>query len=111
VGVHTSLFVDSSGKVHISYYDITNVDLKYATCSSACTIEGSWLKLAADTVGDVAQYTSLFVDASGKVHISYWDITNGDLKYIALPSTYPIEAAESSIKSSYAVPLSITGAP
>ena len=31
VGSFTSITLDSSGNVHISYYDETNTDLKYAT--------------------------------------------------------------------------------
>ena len=35
VGMHTSLALDSNDVVHISYTDMTNSDLKYATCSSS----------------------------------------------------------------------------
>lgn len=76
---HTSLALDSSDNAHISYYDSTSGDLKYATNAS-----GSWVIETVDNVGDegyVGRYTSLGLDSSDKVHISYEDLTNGDLKY------------------------------
>ena len=81
VGPYTSLAVDASGRVHVSYYDGTNGDLKYATCAASCTSAGSWQTVAVDQSQNVGQYTSLAVDASGRVHVSYYDETNGDLKY------------------------------
>jgi hypothetical protein len=76
VGFCTSLALDASGKVHISYHDLTNGDLKYATNAS-----GAWKTFTLDAAGTVGWYTSLAIDAAGKVHISYHDLTNNDLKY------------------------------
>ena len=76
VGSDASLALDASGHVHISYYDLTNGDLKYATNAS-----GSWVYTTLDSTDDVGWYTSLALDASGGIHISYYDLTNGDLKY------------------------------
>ena len=64
------------GKVHISYYDDYNGDLKYATNGTE-----SWVTTTVDS-GDVGLYTSIAVDTSGKAHISYFDDYNGDLKYV-----------------------------
>ncbi|MFO0794371.1 MAG: hypothetical protein U0586_09950 [Candidatus Brocadiaceae bacterium] len=52
--------MDTTGKVHISYYDKTNGDLKYATNTT-----GSWVKTTVDSSGDVGRYTSLAVDKQG----------------------------------------------
>jgi hypothetical protein len=73
---NTSIATDSNNKVHISYYDATNGDLKYATNTS-----GSWVIQTVDSAGNVGGYTSIAVDSNNKVHISYYDATNGDLKY------------------------------
>jgi hypothetical protein len=74
--VNTSIATDSNNKVHISYYDATNDDLKYATNAS-----GSWVTQTIDSAGDVGGYTSIAVDSNNNVHISYYDATNGNLKY------------------------------
>ena len=76
VGVYTSIAVDGSGYPHISYFDATNGDLKYAKWTGS-----SWSKATVDSAGDVGQFTSIALDGSGYPHISYLDNTNGDLKY------------------------------
>lgn len=72
----TSLAVDSSGKIHIGYYDSTGADLKYATNSS-----GAWVTSTVDSGGDVGTSLSLALDSNGKVHMTYRDNTNLDVKY------------------------------
>jgi hypothetical protein len=80
VGAYTSLAVDGSGRLHVSYFDATNRDLKYATCAAACAT-AAWQAATVDAAGDVGGYTSLAVDGSGRLHVSYEDATNRDLKY------------------------------
>ena len=79
VGEGTSISVDSNDAVHISYYDSTNTNLKYATCSSSCTSASSWTISTLDSVGNVGSRTSIAIDSNDAVHISYHDITIGDL--------------------------------
>ena len=79
MGCDTSLGVDGAGKVHISYYDVSNGDLKYATDAS-----GAWKTYTVDAAGDVGWNTSLALDGAGKVHITYLDYYNADLKYVTL---------------------------
>jgi len=76
VGSFASIALDSKGKAHISYYDVTNDELKYATNAS-----GAWVITTVDSSGDVGGYTSIALDSYGKAHISYYDWTNDDLKY------------------------------
>jgi hypothetical protein len=75
--VNTSIATDSNNKVHISYYDLSNGDLKYATAYPS----GSWVIQTVDSTGDVGGDTSIATDSNNKVHISYYDGSNRDLKY------------------------------
>jgi hypothetical protein len=40
-----------------------------------------WTTYTIDSIGNVGTHTSIAVDANEKVHISYYDFTNGKLKY------------------------------
>ena len=80
-GYDTSLGVDGNGRLHVSYLDPTNADLKYATCAASCTTATSWQTAVIDHSWNVGYHTSLAVDGSGRVHVSYQDQTNYDLKY------------------------------
>ena len=84
VGQHTSLLV-VDGNPAISYYDTTNGDLKYVRADS---VDGStWgnSPVTVDSTGTVGRYTSLLV-IDGNPAISYFDSTNGDLKYVRADS-------------------------
>jgi len=62
----------------MSYYDTTSNDLKLAVCrDSACT-EATFVVV--DAVGNVGQHTSLTLDGNGFPVISYYDVTNADLR-------------------------------
>ena len=81
-----SIAIDANDGVHISYYDDTNYDLKYATCSSSCTTASNWDKVAIDTTGYVGSHTSIAIDSNDGVHISYWASTPA-LKYATCSSS------------------------
>ena len=50
--------------------------MKYAYKSG-----GTWFIEKIDTTNDVGKYTFLKFDANGNLHVSYWDVSNGNLKY------------------------------
>ena len=76
MGACTSLDLDQSDFPHVSYYDATSGDLKYAYRNAS-----GWHIETVDSEGDVGEWTSLALDEPGNPHISYHDATKGDLKY------------------------------
>jgi hypothetical protein len=84
--------LDSDGNPHISYYDETNGNLKYAYNDGS-----KWDIIAVDSTGDVGVYTSLALDDAGNPHISYYDKTNGYLKYAHYNGTAPDISAVDSV--------------
>ena len=78
VGQYTSQAI-VGGNPAISYYDGTNLDLKFAR-NSAADGSGTWSTVTVDSTGNVGQYTSQAV-VNGNPAISYYDVTNRDLKF------------------------------
>ena len=88
-GGYVSLALDNAGAPHISYclHDTEFPacdDLKYAYWTGS-----SWEIQTVDNAGYVGEYISLALDNAGIPHISYYDLTNGDLKYAVgrMPAT------------------------
>lgn len=80
-GKYPSIALDSNGKVHVSYLyeyfsNVSEKKLKYITNAS-----GSWQVETVDDSGFVGEYSDIAVDSNNHVHISYFDLDNGDLKY------------------------------
>ncbi len=81
VGLDTSIAMDSLGNVHISYYDFTNGRLLHATGAPAGPFVITPVDGGTPITNDVGEFTSLALGAGNTVHISYYDVTNGTLKY------------------------------
>ena len=80
LGYTTSIATDPQDKVHITYWDMTNLPsstaLKYATNAS-----GSWVISTVDSEGVVGEDSSVAIDMNDKVHITYWDGSKSRTKY------------------------------
>jgi hypothetical protein len=87
VGWTTSMALDANGHPVICYQDVTNEDLKFATCdlpasaNGNCDQSGDWATLTVDAAGEVGHNPSMAVDTSGNLMVSYYDSTNEDLKF------------------------------
>jgi hypothetical protein len=77
-GQFTSVAIGADGLPLISYYDVTNGDLKVAHCEEVDCDTAALNTL--DSAGNVGQYTSIAIGVDGLGLISYFDVTNGNLK-------------------------------
>ncbi len=77
VGRYTDIAVKAGGPVSVSYYDVTNGDLRFAQRGS----DGKWKSHRVDgSSGDVGLYTSLALDSDGNPGISYFQ-KSGDATF------------------------------
>ncbi|MBI4833906.1 MAG: fibronectin type III domain-containing protein [Planctomycetes bacterium] len=79
-GGYNSLKLSEDGIAYIAYYDMTNLDLRYATFYITSEFVNITTYPAVDSSGDVGQYCSIAIDSDKGIYISYYDLTNGDLK-------------------------------
>lgn len=91
VGQYTSITLGADGLGVLTYYDASNGDLKITGCSAIdyCGYTRSTLVVdSGGSGGDVGQYTSVTIGADGLPLISYYDVTNGNLKVAHCPNTF-----------------------
>jgi predicted outer membrane repeat protein len=71
------MVLEPSDVAHLSYYDATNANLKYATGAI-----GSWtVETACSSVTDVGNFSSIAIDALGNPHIAHEEDVTGKLLY------------------------------
>ncbi|MBL8968116.1 MAG: exo-alpha-sialidase [Spirochaetaceae bacterium] len=72
-----SLGLGPAGVPCIAYFETLNRNLMFAYK----TTDGVWKTETVDAEGDVGYDASIAVDGNARIHIAYYDTTNGDLKY------------------------------
>jgi hypothetical protein len=96
-GQFTSIAIGTNGNPIISYYDLTNSDLKVAACNNpTCTDSDNY---TLDNAGDVGAYTSITIGTNGNPIISYTDATSDDLKVAACNNPTCTTSTNSTIDS------------
>jgi hypothetical protein len=84
VGLYTSIAIGTDGNPVVSYYDQTNGNLKVAYCNDRACAGGGETISAVDGVAPVAnvgEFSSISIGTDGNPVISYYDRTNGNLKF------------------------------
>ena len=77
VGKYCSLAVDSENHIHVSYYNATKGDLKYAFFDGS-----NWNNQIVDQSGDVGLWSDVVVETDSNIpHILYYDNTQQEWKY------------------------------
>ncbi|UCH87574.1 MAG: hypothetical protein JSU97_04110 [Dehalococcoidia bacterium] len=80
LGQYNSVTVGADGLPFISYYNATNGYLSVCHCGNAACTAGNNCRVLDDGYVDVGQYTSVTVGVDGLPLISYYDVTNMNLK-------------------------------
>ncbi len=88
--LQSSIAVDSTDKVHISYYGLSDSDLRYATNTT-----GSWVSEMVETDVSLGFNNSIAIDSTGRAHIAFSDDYRNELRHTqtdpALPQRYLLE--------------------
>jgi cysteine-rich repeat protein len=110
VGTHTSLVLDSDDHPHISYYDSSSYDLKYARFDGS-----NWHIEVAANAGNSGETTSLALDSNERPHIAYhydnhWanPIRNHQLRYAHFDGTsWQTETVDSAGNAGWGISLAL----
>jgi hypothetical protein len=73
-GYDPSVALDLAQNPHVSYYDKSNGDLRYASWNGT-----SWIAETVEETGDVGQQSSLAIGTNGQPFISYYDVSHKEL--------------------------------
>ena len=78
-----------------SHFGGDNITLTGSDFSSFFPEVDPWENFTVDSSADVGQYSSIAVDSNNELHISYYDVSSGNLKYASNSggswTNYPID--------------------
>ncbi len=75
-GYDPSIALDSAGNPHISYYDESHTDLKYASWNGT-----AWNIETVHATGKIGKQSSLAINSRDQPFISYYDTSNKELRF------------------------------
>ena len=75
VGLYSDIDLDSDGNPHISYFDATNNQIKYAKFDGI-----SWTITVTSSVGSDSSHTAIAIDDLDRAHIAYRNSNNEKLE-------------------------------
>jgi hypothetical protein len=84
-GLYTSIAIGVDGNPVISYYDEVGQELRVARCDDPACAGGNERISILDSAGNVGQFTSIALGIDGAAVVSYYDVTNADLKFARAP--------------------------
>ncbi len=87
VGDFASLAIGTDGAPVISYFDLTNGDLKVIKCGNTACSAGNTITTLDSSVAVIGKHTSLAIGTDGFPVISYYNETDGDLKVMKCGNT------------------------
>lgn len=82
VGPFSSVALDRSGSPVVSYYDLSNGDLRLMRCNDPGCSGGDDVPVTLDSAGDVGHSNQLVLDASGHPILSYTDVSSQQLRFL-----------------------------
>jgi hypothetical protein len=81
VGLYSSITIGSDGLPIISYTDASNIDLKVIHCGNL-KCDGGNIRTTVDSIAQVGAFTNIDIGSDNLPIISYYDISNSDLKVL-----------------------------
>lgn len=80
-GQYTSITIGTDGLPIVAHYDVSNGDLKVSKCGNTSCSSGNTIAIV-DSAGNVGQAASIAIGSDGLPIVSYYDVTNSDLKVL-----------------------------
>lgn len=87
-GQHTSMMIGTDGLPTISYFDVTNGDLKVAKCGNAACSGGNtltkvaWKSVAFGASVPVGEFSSVTIGTDSLPVVSYFNSWDGNLEVV-----------------------------
>lgn len=97
-GGSSAIAIDpETNRIHTVYQNDATGVLLYATCLSGCGAIGGWVRGAVTVASDNGRAPAITVDVNNRLHVTYHDAVNGDLRYTTCASACEVPTNWSSV--------------